>query len=61
MYKRQDELCGLWHGHMNTTGHIVSGAKFDSWIHATATKYAAVTKTLPKYSLTYYPTPTRNG
>ncbi|MGD0981307.1 MAG: cytochrome c oxidase subunit II [Solirubrobacteraceae bacterium] len=58
---RCDELCGLWHGHMNTTGHIVSGSAFNSWIHSTVTKYAAVTKYLPPYSLTYYPIPTRNA
>jgi cytochrome c oxidase subunit 2 len=58
---RCDELCGLWHGHMNTTGEIVSPSAFNSWIHATVTKYAAITKYLPPYSLTYYPPPTRNA
>jgi cytochrome c oxidase subunit 2 len=55
------ELCGLWHGHMNTTGSVVSTAKFNTWIQATVKKYATVTKDLPPYSLTYYPLPTRNG
>jgi len=58
---RCDELCGLWHGHMNTTGHVVSGAQFNSWIHATVKRYAGVTKYLPPYSLSYYPIPTRNA
>jgi cytochrome c oxidase subunit 2 len=55
------ELCGLWHGHMNTTGYVVSPSKFSSWIAAQQTKYAAVTKQLPKYSTVYYPQPVRNG
>ena len=58
---RCSELCGLWHGHMNTTGHVVTGSQFTSWIHATVKKYAAVTKDLPPYSLTYYPQPIRNA
>jgi cytochrome c oxidase subunit 2 len=58
---RCDELCGLWHGHMNTTGHVVSGTQFNNWIHATVKRYAGVTKYLPPYSLSYYPIPTRNA
>jgi cytochrome c oxidase subunit II len=58
---RCDELCGLFHGHMNTTGSVVSTAKFNTWIHSTVTKYAGVTKYLPPYSLTYYPQPIRNA
>ena len=58
---RCDELCGLWHGHMNTTGYVVSGAKFNTWIASTVKKYAGVTKYLPKYSTVYYPQPIRNA
>jgi cytochrome c oxidase subunit II len=58
---RCDELCGLFHGHMNTTGKIVSAANFNTWIHATVNKYAGITKDLPPYSLTYYPQPIRNA
>ena len=58
---RCDELCGLWHGHMNTTGNVVSDAKFNTWIAATVKKYAPVTAQLPKYSTVYYPQPVRNG
>lgn len=58
---RCDELCGLWHGHMNTTGHVVSPSQFNSWIHSTVKKYAGITKDLPPYSLTYYPQPIRNA
>lgn len=58
---RCNELCGLWHGHMNSTGHVVSGPAFTQWIAAQETKYAPVTKQLPPYSTSYYPIPTRNG
>ena len=58
---RCSELCGLWHGHMTSTGHVVSGSAFTRWIAAQQTKYAGVTKQLPPYSTTYYPLPTRNG
>lgn len=58
---RCDELCGLWHGHMNTTGSVVTTSKFNSWIHSTVSKYAGVTKYLPPYSTVYYPPPTRNA
>jgi cytochrome c oxidase subunit 2 len=55
------ELCGLWHGHMNTTGYVVSPSQFNTWIAATEKKYAPVTKQLPPYSTVYYPQPVRNG
>ncbi len=58
---RCDELCGLWHGHMNTTGQVMTGAGFSAWISRQVRQEAAVTKTLPPYSLVYYPTPTRNA
>jgi cytochrome c oxidase subunit II len=55
------ELCGLWHGHMNGWGRIVSGPAFTSWIAARQQQYAAITKTLPPYSTVYYPMPIRRG
>jgi cytochrome c oxidase subunit II len=58
---RCDELCGLWHAHMNMVGHVVSGATFSSWINGQVSKYAGVSKYLPKYRLVYYPQPLRNG
>ena len=58
---RCDELCGLFHGHMNTVGHVVSTAAFNTWIHDTVHKYAGITKYLPPYSTTYYPQPIRNA
>lgn len=55
------ELCGLWHGHMNSYGRVVSSADFASWIAARQKQYAAITKTLPPYSKVYYPQPTRRA
>jgi cytochrome c oxidase subunit II len=49
------ELCGLWHGAMFDYGHVVPVAAFQSWAHATEAKMAKITKTLPPYSLVYYP------
>ena len=55
------ELCGLWHGHMNTTGQVMTQAAFATWIAEQQAKYAGVTKYLPRYSLIYYPAPLRRG
>jgi cytochrome c oxidase subunit 2 len=55
------ELCGLWHGHMNTYGHVVSDSAFSSWIAARQQEFATITKTLPPYSKVYYPLPTRRA
>ena len=58
---RCDELCGLWHGHMNTTGDVVSASAFTSWVTNEERRNAALTKQLPPYSRVYFPTPTRNA
>jgi cytochrome c oxidase subunit 2 len=58
---RCDELCGLWHGHMNTTGHVVTLAAFSSWIANQRRTYAGVNKYLPPYAPVYFPQPTRNA
>jgi len=58
---RCDELCGLWHGHMNTTGQVLSDAAFATWITNEERQNAALTKTLPPYARVYYPTPLRNA
>lgn len=58
---RCDELCGLWHGHMNTTGYVMSDARFGRWIAQQQHEYAGVTKDLPPYSLVDYPQPIRNA
>jgi cytochrome c oxidase subunit 2 len=52
------ELCGLWHGYMFDTGHVVSDSDFASWIAARRREFAPVMKYLPKYSKTYAPDPT---
>jgi len=58
---RCDELCGLWHGHMNTTGRVLSDAAFVTWITNEEHRNAALTKTLPPYARVYYPQPLRNA
>jgi cytochrome c oxidase subunit II len=55
------ELCGIWHGAMFDHGHVVSRAAFNAWIAQQQTKYAAATKSLPPYSKTYLPEPTRRA
>ena len=55
------ELCGLWHGHMNSFGKVVSPTAFASWAVAREQQYAAITKDLPPYSTVYYPQPIRRG
>jgi cytochrome c oxidase subunit 2 len=55
------ELCGLWHGHMNSYGRVVSQSGFAAWIAARQQQFAAITKTLPPYSNVYYPDPIRRA
>jgi cytochrome c oxidase subunit II len=55
------ELCGVWHGYMFDTGHVVSKADFATWIKAQEAQYAPATKLLPPYSKTYFPQPLRRG
>jgi cytochrome c oxidase subunit II len=58
---RCSELCGLWHGYMFGTGHVVSETQFASWISQQQKQFAASHKTLPPYSKTYFPEPLRRG
>ncbi len=55
------ELCGLWHGHMNNWGHVVTPSAFSAWIAARRVQYAAITRTLPPFSYVYYPDPLRRA
>ncbi len=55
------ELCGVWHGYMFGTGHVVTKAQFASWIAARQKQFAASHKVLPPYSKTYFPAPLRRG
>ena len=52
------ELCGLWHGYMDDTGHVVPAAQFASWIAARRAQFAPVARYLPKYAPSYGPDPT---
>jgi cytochrome c oxidase subunit II len=58
---RCSELCGIWHGYMFDTGHVVSPAAFKTWIAHEQTQFAPVTGYLPPYSTTYLPEPTLRG
>ena len=58
---RCSELCGLWHGYMFGTGHVVPKAQFASWIAQEQKNFAASHKTLAPYSKTYFPEPLRRG
>ena len=55
------ELCGLWHGHMNTTGRVLSQADFASYMSALERRSAATTKQLDPYSHVYFPDPQRRA
>jgi cytochrome c oxidase subunit II len=55
------ELCGVWHGYMFETGHVVSQSDFATWIHGQETQFAPATKLLPPYSKTYFPDPQRRA
>lgn len=55
------ELCGVWHGYMYNSGHVVPTTQFASWISHQEKQNAQVTKTLPRYALQYSPDPTRRG
>jgi cytochrome c oxidase subunit II len=55
------ELCGLWHGYMFGSGHVVPKSQFASWISQQQKNFAASHKTLGPYSKTYFPVPLRRG
>ena len=55
------ELCGLWHGHMNTTGQVMTQAGFSNWIAEQQQKFKGVTRYLPPYSHIYYADPLRRA
>jgi cytochrome c oxidase subunit 2 len=55
------ELCGLWHGHMNSYGKVVSQSSFTSWIAARQQEFSGITKTLPGYKHVYFPDPVRRA
>jgi cytochrome c oxidase subunit 2 len=55
------ELCGLWHGYMFSTGHIVPESQFTAWVKQQQQNFAPVAKYLPPYAKTYYPDPQRRA
>ena len=55
------ELCGLWHGYMFDTGHVVASGRFTSWIKQQQSYFAPVSKYLPPYSTTYLPDPSQRA
>jgi cytochrome c oxidase subunit II len=55
------ELCGVWHGYMFETGHVVSQRAFDTWIAQQRRLYAPATKLLVPYKKRYFPDPQRRG
>jgi cytochrome c oxidase subunit II len=55
------ELCGLWHGHMFTTGEVLTPAAFAAWIRRQVVANAAATKALPPYATHYFPEPLRRA
>ncbi|HXY79890.1 MAG TPA: cytochrome c oxidase subunit II [Gaiellaceae bacterium] len=55
------ELCGLWHGYMYDTGHVVPASQFTAWIKQQQQVFASVAKYMPRYSTIYYPDPQRRG
>jgi cytochrome c oxidase subunit 2 len=55
------ELCGLWHGHMQNTGTVMSPTAFAVWIRGQVAANAPATKVLPPYSTHYFPEPFRRA
>jgi cytochrome c oxidase subunit II len=55
------ELCGLFHGYMYQTAHIVPQSQFASWIKQQKSIDNPVARYLPKYARIYYPDPQRRG
>lgn len=51
------ELCGLWHGHMQSPIQVVSAQDFSTWIAGQRRRWALATKALPPYAPTYNPDP----
>jgi cytochrome c oxidase subunit 2 len=55
------ELCGVWHGYMYATGHVVTPVAFKAWIAGQEKQFAPATKDLPPYQKQYFPAPTRRA
>jgi cytochrome c oxidase subunit 2 len=55
------ELCGVFHGYMYNSGKVVPKPEFASWIAQQTQTFKPVTSSLPAYSHSYFPEPTRRG
>ena len=55
------ELCGVWHGYMYDTGHVVPPARFGTWIKQQERQFAPATKSLAPYQKRYFPSPQRRA
>jgi cytochrome c oxidase subunit II len=55
------ELCGVFHGYMFETGHVVPQSEFASWIAQQQQRFAPVAKSLTPYAKRYFPAPGRRG
>jgi cytochrome c oxidase subunit II len=55
------ELCGLWHGYMFSTGHVVPPAEFTGWVNKQKQLFASVAQYMPPYAYEYYPDPQRRA
>jgi cytochrome c oxidase subunit 2 len=55
------ELCGVFHGYMFETGHVVPPAQFATWIAQQRVRFAPATRNLDPYQKTYNPHPQRRG
>ena len=55
---RCNELCGIWHGAMYTTGNAVSPTQFQGWAQGVQAKeqQTGILAALPPYTHTYDPT-----
>jgi cytochrome c oxidase subunit 2 len=51
------ELCGLWHGHMFGTGHVLSAGAFHTWVAQQRAASAPIQRYLPPFSRSYFPLP----
>jgi cytochrome c oxidase subunit 2 len=51
------ELCGLWHGHMYGTGHVVSGGAFRVWAAHKRAAFAPFSRYMEPFSRAYFPLP----
>jgi cytochrome c oxidase subunit II len=55
------ELCGVFHGYMNESGHVVAQTRFASWIQQQQQQYRPGSKALSPYAKRYFPAPNRRG